>query len=100
MTVTHQNPCLCFPGQLELAQDHYEEFYHMTLGREWQDTSGCSHHDRSCEELGRVYTLLAERLLQKQDCELAVKMLTKAYEMAKECMHSNTRVVCKNCDLK
>ncbi|XP_056618653.1 tetratricopeptide repeat protein 29 [Triplophysa dalaica] len=71
-------------GQLELAQDHYEEFYHMTLGREWQDTSGCSHHKRSCEELGRVYTLLAERLLQKQDCELAVKMLTKAYEMAKE----------------
>ncbi|KAA0702862.1 Tetratricopeptide repeat protein 29 [Triplophysa tibetana] len=71
-------------GQLELAQDHYEEFYHMTLGREWQDTSGCTHHERSCEELGRVYTLLAERLLQKQDFELAVKMLTKAYEMAKE----------------
>lgn len=57
----------------------------MTMGREWQDTSGHSLHSRSCEELGRVYTLLAERLLQKQDCELAIKMLTKAYDMAKEC---------------
>nr|XP_055067983.1 tetratricopeptide repeat protein 29 isoform X3 [Misgurnus anguillicaudatus]XP_055067984.1 tetratricopeptide repeat protein 29 isoform X3 [Misgurnus anguillicaudatus] len=73
-------------GQLELAQEHYEEFYHMTLGRAWQDTSGRTQHLRSCEELGKVYTLLAERLLQpsNQDYALAIKLLTKAYEMAKE----------------
>lgn len=63
----------------------------MTLGHEWQDTSGRSHHSRSCEELGRVYTLLADRLLKQQDSEIAIKMLTKAYEMAKECTHFNTR---------
>ncbi|XP_051722441.1 tetratricopeptide repeat protein 29 isoform X2 [Ctenopharyngodon idella] len=71
-------------GQLELAQEHFEAFYHLTMGRSWQDTSGRMHHLRSCEELQRVYTLLAQRLLQDQHYADAIKMLTKAYEMAKE----------------
>ncbi|XP_067305932.1 tetratricopeptide repeat protein 29 isoform X2 [Pseudorasbora parva] len=71
-------------GQLELAREHYEAFYHLTLGREWQDTSGHMHHSRSCEELQRVYTLLAQTLLQDKHYADAIKMFNKAYEMAKE----------------
>ncbi|XP_051574013.1 tetratricopeptide repeat protein 29 [Myxocyprinus asiaticus] len=71
-------------GQLKQAHKHCEVFYHMTMGHAWQDTSGRTHHSRSCEELWRVYTLLADRLLQDQDYTQAIKMLTKAYEMAKE----------------
>ncbi|KAL0173227.1 hypothetical protein M9458_033538, partial [Cirrhinus mrigala] len=58
------------------AQEHYEVFYHLTLGRTWQDPSGRMQHSRSCEELQNV-------LLQEQDHAQAIKMFTKAYEMAK-----------------
>ncbi|XP_073704045.1 tetratricopeptide repeat protein 29 [Garra rufa] len=71
-------------GQLERAQEHYEVFYHLTLGRTWQDPSGRMHHSHSCEELQKVFTLLGQRLLQEQDHAHAIKMFTKAYEMAKE----------------
>ncbi|XP_077060951.1 tetratricopeptide repeat protein 29 isoform X1 [Siphateles boraxobius] len=71
-------------GQLEPAREHYEAFYHLTMGRTWQDTSGRMHHSRSCEELQRVYTLLAQTLLQDQHYADAIKMFNKAYEMAKE----------------
>ncbi|KAL1258844.1 hypothetical protein QQF64_009421 [Cirrhinus molitorella] len=71
-------------SQLERAQEHYEVFYHLTLGRTWQDPSGRMHHSRSCEELQKVFTLLGQRLLQEQDYVHAIKMFTKAYEMAKE----------------
>lgn len=90
--------CMCVAGQLELAQEHFEGFYHLTMGRSWQDTSGRTHHSRSCEELQRVYTLLAQRLLQDQHYADAIKMLTKAYEMAKECMHTQfTPVYISDC---
>ncbi|XP_050987161.1 tetratricopeptide repeat protein 29 isoform X1 [Labeo rohita] len=71
-------------GQLERAREHYEVFYHLTLGRTWQDPSGRMQHSRSCEELQKVFTLLGQRLLQEQDHAYAIKMFTKAYEMAKE----------------
>uniref|UniRef100_A0A673K213 Tetratricopeptide repeat protein 29 n=1 Tax=Sinocyclocheilus rhinocerous TaxID=307959 RepID=A0A673K213_9TELE len=75
-------------GQLERAQEHYEVFYHLTMGRTWQDPSGRMHHSRSCEELQKLFTLLGQRLLQEQDYTHAIKMFNKAYQMAKECMHT------------
>uniref|UniRef100_A0A8C2AX51 Tetratricopeptide repeat protein 29 n=1 Tax=Cyprinus carpio TaxID=7962 RepID=A0A8C2AX51_CYPCA len=71
-------------GQLERAQEHYEVFYHLTMGRTWQDPSGRMHHSRSCEELQKVLTLLGQRLLQEQDYTHAIKMFNEAYQMAKE----------------
>ncbi|XP_056114771.1 tetratricopeptide repeat protein 29 [Rhinichthys klamathensis goyatoka] len=71
-------------GQLEPAREHYEAVYHLTMGRTWQDTSGRMHHSRSCDELQRVYTLLAQTLLQDLHYADAIKMFNKAYEMAKE----------------
>jgi len=47
------------------------------------------HHSRSCDELQRVYTLLAQTLLQDHHYADAIKMFNKAYEMAKECMHTH-----------
>lgn len=79
---------VCVAGQLERAREHYEVFYHLTLGRTWQDPSGRMQHSRSCEELQKVFTLLGQRLLQEQDHAYAIKMFTKAYEMAKECMYA------------
>lgn len=80
--------CVCVTGQLERAQEHYEVFYHLTMGRTWQDPSGRMHHSRSCEELQKVLTLLGQRLLQEQDYTHAIKMFNEAYQMAKECMHT------------
>uniref|UniRef100_A0A672QQK2 Tetratricopeptide repeat protein 29 n=1 Tax=Sinocyclocheilus grahami TaxID=75366 RepID=A0A672QQK2_SINGR len=71
-------------GQLERAQEHYEVFYHLTMGRTWQDPSGRMHHSRSCEELQKLFTLLGQRLLQAQDYTHAIKMFNEAYQMAKE----------------
>ncbi|XP_058601863.1 tetratricopeptide repeat protein 29 isoform X2 [Onychostoma macrolepis] len=71
-------------GQLERAQEHYEVFYQLSMGRTWQDPSGRMHHSLSCEELQKVFTLLGQRLLQEQDYTHAIKMFNKAYQMAKE----------------
>ncbi|NP_001315084.1 tetratricopeptide repeat protein 29 [Danio rerio] len=71
-------------GDLELAQEHLEVFYQLTAGRTWQDSNGRMQHSRSCEELQTVYTLMAQRSLQDQQYEQAIKMSRKAYTIAKE----------------
>ncbi|XP_056331906.1 tetratricopeptide repeat protein 29 [Danio aesculapii] len=71
-------------GDLELAHEHLEVFYQLTTGRSWQDSSGRMQHSRSCEELQTLYTLMAQRSLQDQQYEHAIKMFRKAYAIAKE----------------
>ncbi|XP_017566941.1 tetratricopeptide repeat protein 29 isoform X2 [Pygocentrus nattereri] len=71
-------------GDLELAQEHYEMFHHLAVGRSWQDESGCPLLSRACEGLWRVYTLQAQRHLQNKDYSPAIQILTKAYDMAKQ----------------
>ncbi|MEE6461355.1 hypothetical protein FKM82_001267 [Ascaphus truei] len=71
-------------GQLEKAAEHYEAFYHLTVGRIWKDEAGRTHNSLSCENLWRIYTLLSERMLGNKEYQQAIKALIKAFDMAKE----------------
>ncbi|MBN3297166.1 TTC29 protein, partial [Amia calva] len=71
-------------GQLEKATEHYEAFHHLTLGRAWKDEAGQTHNSRACESLWRIYTLLADKMLENKEHKQAIKTLIKACEMAKE----------------
>ncbi|XP_015199989.2 tetratricopeptide repeat protein 29 isoform X4 [Lepisosteus oculatus] len=71
-------------GQLEKATEHYEAFHHLTLGRAWKDEAGRTHNSWACEGLWRIYTLLADKMLENKEHKQAIKTLIKAFEMAKE----------------
>ncbi|XP_039606152.1 tetratricopeptide repeat protein 29 isoform X1 [Polypterus senegalus] len=71
-------------GQLEKAAEHYEAFHHLTLGRAWKDETGRSYKSQACESLWRIYTLLADKMLENKEHEQAIKTLIKAFEMARE----------------
>ncbi|KAK6494128.1 tetratricopeptide repeat protein 29 [Huso huso] len=71
-------------GQLEKAAEHYEVFHHLTLGLAWKDKAGRTHNSWGCESLWRIYTLLADKMLENKKHEQAIKTLIKAFEMAKE----------------
>ncbi|KAM8939467.1 tetratricopeptide repeat protein 29 [Pelodytes ibericus] len=71
-------------GQLEEAVEHYEAFYHLTVGRTWKDETGRTHNSVACENLWRIYTLLSEKMLKNKECQQAIKTLIKALEMARE----------------
>ncbi|XP_077135407.1 tetratricopeptide repeat protein 29 isoform X1 [Ranitomeya variabilis] len=71
-------------GQLEKAAEHYEAFYHLTVGRIWKDETGRTHNSRACENLWRIYTLLSEKMLENKEWQQAIKTLIKALAMARE----------------
>ncbi|KAM4706608.1 tetratricopeptide repeat protein 29 [Discoglossus pictus] len=71
-------------GQLEKAAEHYEAFYHLTVGRVWKDETGRTHNSLACENLWRIYTLLSDKMLQNKEYQLAIKTLIKAFDMAKD----------------
>nr|XP_033796120.1 tetratricopeptide repeat protein 29 isoform X2 [Geotrypetes seraphini] len=71
-------------GQLATALEHYEVFYNLTLGRIWTDGKGHTQHSVACENLWRIYTLLADKMLENKEHQGAIKILIKAFEMAKE----------------
>ncbi|XP_043918177.1 tetratricopeptide repeat protein 29 isoform X2 [Protopterus annectens] len=71
-------------GQLEKAAEHYEAFHHLTVGRLWKDETGRTHHSLACENLWRICTLLADKMLENKEYQQAIKTLIKAFEMAKE----------------
>ncbi|XP_064201428.1 tetratricopeptide repeat protein 29 isoform X3 [Anguilla rostrata] len=71
-------------GQLERAQAHYEAFHHLTEGRGWEDEAGRTLHSRACQCLWRIYTLLADNMLENKDYQPAIQTLTKAFLLAKE----------------
>ncbi|XP_053559692.1 tetratricopeptide repeat protein 29 [Bombina bombina] len=71
-------------GQLEKASEHYEAFYHLTVGRVWKDETGRTHNSLACENLWRIYTLLSDKMLQNKEYQQAIKTLIKAFDMAKE----------------
>nr|XP_015199989.1 PREDICTED: tetratricopeptide repeat protein 29 isoform X4 [Lepisosteus oculatus] len=71
-------------GQLEKATEHYEAFHHLTLGRAWKDEAGRTHNSWACEGLWRIYTLLADKMLENKEHKQAIKTIIKAFEMAKE----------------
>ncbi|XP_027722617.1 tetratricopeptide repeat protein 29 [Vombatus ursinus] len=69
---------------LEEAAERYETFHEMTEGRLWQDLSGHNLHSTACENLRRIYTMLAERMLNDKQYKHAIKTLLKACAKAKE----------------
>uniref|UniRef100_A0A8C3RPC6 Tetratricopeptide repeat protein 29 n=1 Tax=Chelydra serpentina TaxID=8475 RepID=A0A8C3RPC6_CHESE len=71
-------------GQFMKAAEHYETFHQLTLGRMWKDETGHSYNSLACEHLWRIYTLLADKMLENKEHQQAIKTLIKAFEMAKK----------------
>ncbi|XP_019377713.1 PREDICTED: tetratricopeptide repeat protein 29 isoform X2 [Gavialis gangeticus] len=71
-------------GQFMKAAKHYEAFYQLTVGRIWKDETSHTYNSLACEHLWRIYTLLADKMLENKEHQQAIKTLIKAFEMAKE----------------
>ncbi|XP_036407768.1 tetratricopeptide repeat protein 29 [Megalops cyprinoides] len=71
-------------GQLERAREHYEAFHHLTETQAWKDEAGRTLRSQACECLWRIYTLLADKMLENEEHGPAIETLTKAFEMAQE----------------
>ena len=66
------------------AAEHYEAFYQLTEGSSWKDETGHTYNLLACEHLWRIYTLLADKMLENKEHQEAIKTLIKALKMAKE----------------
>ncbi|XP_048364787.1 tetratricopeptide repeat protein 29 [Sphaerodactylus townsendi] len=84
-------------GQFLKAAEHYEAFYHLTVGRIWKDEAGRTLNTLACEHLWRIYTLLADKMLQNKEHQEAIKTLIKAFRMAKEADNKNTEAEAAFC---
>ncbi|XP_042652806.1 tetratricopeptide repeat protein 29 [Tyto alba] len=71
-------------GHLMKAAEHYEAFYQLTEGSTWKDETGHTYNSLACEHLWRIYTLLADKMLENKEHQQAIKTLIKALKMAKE----------------
>ncbi|NXD80463.1 TTC29 protein, partial [Halcyon senegalensis] len=71
-------------GHTTKAAEHYEAFYQLTEGSTWKDETGHSYKSLACENLWRIYTLLADKMLENKEYKQAIKMLRKALKMAEE----------------
>uniref|UniRef100_F6VIY7 Tetratricopeptide repeat protein 29 n=1 Tax=Ornithorhynchus anatinus TaxID=9258 RepID=F6VIY7_ORNAN len=74
-------------GQFTEAAEHYEAFHQLTEGRMWKDETGRSHNSLACENLWRIYTILADKMLENKQHKPAIKTLIKAFEIAKKGGH-------------
>ncbi|NWY25392.1 TTC29 protein, partial [Pheucticus melanocephalus] len=71
-------------GHITKAAEHFETFYELTEGTSWKDETGCTYTSLACQHLWRIYTLLADKMLENKQHQEAIKMLIKALKMAKE----------------
>ncbi|XP_017675617.1 PREDICTED: tetratricopeptide repeat protein 29 isoform X1 [Lepidothrix coronata] len=71
-------------GHVMEAAEHYEAFYQLTEGSSWTDETGHTYNLLACEHLWRIYTLLADKMLENKEHQEAIKTLIKALKMAKE----------------
>uniref|UniRef100_A0A8C0B760 Tetratricopeptide repeat protein 29 n=1 Tax=Buteo japonicus TaxID=224669 RepID=A0A8C0B760_9AVES len=71
-------------GHVMKAAEHYEAFYQLTEGSTWKDQTGHTYNSLACEHLWRIYTLLADKMLENKEHQQAIKTLIKALKMAKE----------------
>ncbi|NXS53609.1 TTC29 protein, partial [Brachypteracias leptosomus] len=71
-------------GHIMKATEHYETFYQLTEGSTWKDETGRTYNSLACEHLWRIYTLLADKMLENKEHQQAIKTLKKALKMAKE----------------
>ncbi|XP_034257378.1 tetratricopeptide repeat protein 29 isoform X2 [Pantherophis guttatus] len=82
----HSNMGLVYEEQDNFlkAVEHYEAFYNLTVGRTWKDDTGRNLNSLACEHLWRIYTLLADKMLENKEEQEAIRTLTKALKMAEE----------------
>ncbi|NWV67551.1 TTC29 protein, partial [Malurus elegans] len=71
-------------GLVTQAAEHYETFYQLTEGSPWKDETGQTYNSLACQHLWRIYTLIADKMLENKEHQEAIKMLKKALKMAKE----------------
>ncbi|NWQ71397.1 TTC29 protein, partial [Neopipo cinnamomea] len=71
-------------GRVMEAAEHYEAFYQLTEGSTWKDETGHTYNLLACEHLWRIYTLLADKMLENKEHQEAIKTLIKSLKMAKE----------------
>ncbi|XP_064568405.1 tetratricopeptide repeat protein 29 isoform X2 [Zonotrichia leucophrys gambelii] len=71
-------------GHVTKAAKHFETFYELTEGTSWEDETGRTYTSLACQHLWRIYTLLADKMLENKQHQEAIKMLIKALKMAKE----------------
>ncbi|NXN28186.1 TTC29 protein, partial [Nycticryphes semicollaris] len=71
-------------GHVVEAAEHFEAFYQLTEGSTWKDETGHTYNSLACEHLWRIYTLLADKMLESKEHQQAIKTLIKALKMAKE----------------
>ncbi|NWX24253.1 TTC29 protein, partial [Aegotheles bennettii] len=71
-------------GQVMKAAEHYEAFHQLTEGSTWKDETGYTYNSLACKHLWRIYTLLADKMLENKEHQQAIKTLIKALKMAKE----------------
>uniref|UniRef100_A0A672UX90 Tetratricopeptide repeat protein 29 n=1 Tax=Strigops habroptila TaxID=2489341 RepID=A0A672UX90_STRHB len=70
-------------GHVLKAAEYYETFYHLTEGSTWKDVRGHTYNSLASEYLWRIYTLLADKMLENKEHQQAIKTLKKALKMAK-----------------
>uniref|UniRef100_A0A8B9GEH6 Tetratricopeptide repeat protein 29 n=1 Tax=Amazona collaria TaxID=241587 RepID=A0A8B9GEH6_9PSIT len=70
-------------GHVLKAAEYYETFYHLTVGSTWKDVTGHTYNSLASEYLWRIYTLLADKMLENKEHQQAIKTLKKALKMAK-----------------
>ncbi|NWU97430.1 TTC29 protein, partial [Upupa epops] len=71
-------------GHIVKAAEHYEAFYELAEGSTWKDETGRTYNSLACEHLWRIYLLLADKMLQSEEYQQAIRTLKKALQMAKE----------------
>nr|XP_021139713.1 tetratricopeptide repeat protein 29 isoform X3 [Columba livia] len=71
-------------GHVMKAAKHYEAFYQLTEGLPWKDETGHTYYSLACKHLWRIYTLLADKMLENKEHQQAINMLRKALEIAKK----------------
>ncbi|NWQ76370.1 TTC29 protein, partial [Columbina picui] len=71
-------------GHIMKAAEHYEAFYELTKDNPWKDETGHTYHSLACKHLWRIYTLLADKMLENKEHQQAIDMLKKALNIAKQ----------------
>lgn len=66
------------------AAELFEAFYRLTEGTAWKDKTGHTYTSLACHHLWRIYTLLADKMLENEEHQEAIKTLIKALKMAQE----------------
>uniref|UniRef100_A0A8C6ND21 Tetratricopeptide repeat protein 29 n=1 Tax=Melopsittacus undulatus TaxID=13146 RepID=A0A8C6ND21_MELUD len=75
-------------GHVLNAAEYYETFYHLTVGSTWKDVTGRTYNSLASEYLWRIYTLLADKMLENNEHQQAIKTLKKALKIAKNGSHN------------